>query len=182
MGVLYLTSSLFGRGVKTATYENGKIICKRFGRSYQKIIAKYDEKCKYVTEAYSDSSQTLGTVHESRGYLTAPYITSTTPFIYADDCNRIFTCTGEYVGYFEGDMAGALLAYIAYYCNCSARNPIFNLALVSSIVLAYIGTIGIISYNTSIDFCYLLFTTPLYLAIGPLAVFGALACIYDGGL
>lgn len=121
MGEVYLTSS-FGHGTRIATYENGEITNGSSSWSNQKVIAKYYGDT--VTEAYLNSSQTLGHVSGKFGYLGSPYFTSTgTPFIYADTCNRIFLySTDEHVAEFEGDMTGALLAYIAYYCNGNASN------------------------------------------------------------
>lgn len=115
MGELYLTAT-FGHGERIATYANGEIMNGSAYWSHQKVIGKYSGNI--VTEAYVNSSTTIGHVSGKFGYLGAPYLTSTaTPFIYADTCNRIYLySTRNCVAEFEGDMTGALLAYMAYYC------------------------------------------------------------------
>ncbi len=122
MGEVYLTSS-FGHGTRIATYENGEITNGNSNWLYQNTIAKYYGNT--VTEAYS-TNNILGHVSGKTGYLGAPSLGipfPDTPFIYADTCNRIFLySTNEIVAEFEGDMTGALLAYIAYYCNGNASN------------------------------------------------------------
>lgn len=120
MGVLYEIGT-YWHGKQIAVYERGKIT--DVSNIYNsRVIAKYYGNT--VEEYFINSSKIIGHVSGSNGYLGMPKLTATsTPFIYADSCNRIYLySTRKHVADFEGDATGALLAYMAYYCKGKAIN------------------------------------------------------------
>ncbi len=109
MGNLYLPMKANEKREIIAAYNDGIVTKKSKISSHKEVIGRYNDK--EIVDAYSSSNKLVGRIYLNKGYIGNADV----PFVFGDSCGKLYV-NGYHVADFDGDMKGAIAAYISNYC------------------------------------------------------------------